>query len=115
MRAFCLLLMTIFISGCAIHKKGFSRTDSYDAVKVDQMSGNNVSWKAFQRTILCLNARRKTRVISSLTNTAVVVTTNVSLRDVTNLTVTVIANQSRTFATNIIPQAPLSVMATNEP
>lgn len=107
------------MSGCvAAKRQGISHIDEYDSVKIDQMVGNHVSGRVFERTIVCLNARRETRQAPTVTNQTVTWLTNVSLMTVTNQTVTVVTNQSRTVATNEIAQpapAPTSVTATNEP
>ena len=82
------------------------------------MVGNNISGSVFERTILCLNARRETRLIAALTNQSITVLTNISLSTLTNQIITVVTNQSRTLATNQVA-APASVQArltpTNEP
>lgn len=65
-------LVAALLAGCAgVHKRGTSRIDEYDAVQVDQMVGNNVTRKVFEKTILCLNARRETRTLYAITNQTV--------------------------------------------
>lgn len=104
--------------GCASNRKqGVSRLDDYESVRVDQMVGNNVSGRVFERTIVCLNARKETRTLDAITNLTVTLVTNFTLLPVTNLTVTLITNQSRTLATNLVAAptpAPSSIQA-NEP
>jgi hypothetical protein len=101
MRRFGLLLVAICICGCAgTKKRGVSVSDPYEAVKIDQMVGNNVSSVVFERTILCLNARRETRIITVWTNQSVALMTNVALNYVTNQTITITTNQLQTLATN---------------
>lgn len=101
------LLLTVLLCGCAgTHKRGVSYHDPYDAVRVDQMTGNNVSGAILQRTLLCLNARREARSPSPVTNVAVVFFTNVTVSFVTNQTVTMITNESRTLATNLVAAPP---------
>jgi hypothetical protein len=113
MRILFVLLMVALVSGCA-GRRYASFSDPYDVVKVDQLTGNNVSGQVFQRTILCLNARRETRAFHGATNVEVTLVTNISLVPLTNLTVTVITNQSRTLATNVVALAPLPALGTNE-
>jgi hypothetical protein len=114
-KAVCLLLVVVLISGCAGLKRTVSRTDPYDSVKIDEMVGNNLSSALFQRTILCLNARRETLRIDWVTNEAVVLLTNTTLAMITNLTVTMVTNESRTLATNqvALPPPPPSTAETN--
>src|SRR6185295_5877427 len=62
MKYLCLSLSAILLAGCAgTAKKGMSRYDDFDGVKVDQMVGNAISKGMFEKTIICLNARRETR------------------------------------------------------
>jgi hypothetical protein len=112
-----LVAVLILISGCMTKRQGASHMDPFDTVRVDQMVGNNVSVAPFQRTILCLNARRETRKADAITNQNIVIVTNIALSTVTNQTVTVVTNQTRTMATNQVvtfppPPPPPS---TNEP
>src|SRR2546422_949965 len=104
MRRFGFLLAVMLFCGCAgTHKRGASIADPYEAATIDQMTGNSVSGAVFARTIVCLNARRETRIISALTNQTVALVTNVSLNYVTNQTVTLATNQLATLATNEAP------------
>ena len=114
MRIFVSFLLAAVMVGCA-GRRYASYSDSYEAVQVVQMRGNNVSAKPVQRTILCLNARRETRMVHGFTNVNVVFVTNATVVTLTNQSITVITNLSRTLATNVIalPPAP-SVTATNE-
>ena len=98
----------ILIAGCAgTHKKGMSRYDDYDAVRVDQMVGNAVSGKVFERTIVCLNARRETRLITATTNVTISPVTNQFVNAITNQTISIATNYLVTAMTNLAPgQAP---------
>lgn len=64
------------------------------------MIGNNVSAGPFQRTIVCLNARRETRVLTLVTNQSVIQTTNLTLNWSTNITFTLSTNRQFAFSTN---------------
>lgn len=112
-KAFALLL-ALSLCGCAGGKRqGTSVSDPLDAVKIEQMSDNSISGAVFERTIVCLNARRETRWITSVTNQTVSAMTNVTLSYVTNQTVSITTNQQQTLATNIVALAPLPVGETN--
>lgn len=104
MRLLLFSLVAMLIAGCAgPDRHGYSYTDPYDSVRVDQMTGNHVSGRVLERTLVCLNARRETRLVTSVTNQIVEFLTNVVVISVTNLTVTFTTNSSRTLATNLIP------------
>jgi len=93
--------------GCSgTHKKGISRYDDYDAVKVDQMVGNNVSAATFQKTLVCLNARRESRRVTAITNTVVMPVTNATVNAITNQTISIATNLLFTTMTNLAPQLP---------
>jgi hypothetical protein len=96
----CLLL-----AGCAgRHPEGTARYDNFDSVKVEQMVGNNVSGSVFSKTIVCLNARRETRLITALTNTVVTTVTNPPvITPVTNVTITLATNFQWSTMTNLEP------------
>lgn len=101
------LLSAILLAGCSgVHKQGVSNYDDYDSVKVDQMVGNNVSGAAFQKTIVCLNARRESRRVTALTNTVVFPVTNATVLAVTNQTISVATNILFTTMTNVAPPLP---------
>ena len=71
MNKILILIAGVLLAGCAgTHPKGSSKVDEFDAVKVDQMSGNNVSRSPMQKVILCLNARRESRLVTATTNVA---------------------------------------------
>ncbi len=107
MRFFSVLLVAAMVCGCAgKQKRGARVNDPYDAVRIDQMVGNNVSAQMFERTIVCLNARRETRALTVLTNQTVALVTNVSLSYVTNLSFTISTNQQFAFATNEVAVTP---------
>src|SRR5687767_4824303 len=115
MRVILLLLVCAMAAGCiSVRKTGMAYDDEYDAVKVEQTMANSVSAKMFQKTIVCLNPRRETRRVNSLTNPVVSITTNVTLSYVTNQTITAITNLSRTFSTNLFAQPQSTKAATNE-
>jgi hypothetical protein len=107
MKTFSVFLAAILVAGCSgAHKKGISRYDDYDAVKVDQMVGNNVSGAAFQKTLVCLNARRESRRVTALTNTVVMPVTNVTVTAITNQTISIATNLLFTTMTNLAPALP---------
>ncbi len=116
MRLFSVVLLAVLVCGCAgAKKRGASMKDPYDAVRVDQMTGNHVSGQVFERTIVCLNARRETRALTVLTNQTVALVTNVSLSYVTNLSFTLSTNQQTAFATNeVAALPPLAAAEANE-
>jgi hypothetical protein len=110
MRKLGFLFVAMLFCGCAgTHKRGTSIADPYEAATIDQMTGNNVSGAVFARTIVCLNARRETRIVTALTNQTIALVTNVSLSYVTNQTVTLNTNQLATLATN---ESPVLTLAT---
>lgn len=106
-----LLLVAVLAAatGCAgTQKKGASRVDEFDAIKVDQMTGNNVAPRIMSKTIVCLNARRETRRVTTLTNVTVSTTTNVTITPVTNLTISIATNYQYSLMTNLAAlQAPI--------
>lgn len=102
------VLLSVALCGCVgAKKRGASVKDPYDGVRIDQMVGNNVSGQVFERTIMCLNARRETRTLTVLTNQSIALVTNVSLSYITNLTFTLSTNQQFSFATNEVAAVPL--------
>lgn len=106
MKNLCALLALIFLAGCTgAHKEGISLYDDFDAVKVDQMVGNNISRMTFEKTIICLNARRETRRINAVTNINVVTVTNAVVNTVTNQTVSLSTNLLFTVMTNLAAAA----------
>jgi hypothetical protein len=103
MRILAFLLAGLLLCGCTTTKKeGMHFADAYDAVDVEQMIGNRVTGGLFERTIVCLNGRRETRLLNAITNQSVVLVTNISLSYVTNQTITITSNQFQTLATNEI-------------
>jgi hypothetical protein len=107
MKILSVLFCAILLAGCSgVHKKGISRYDDYDAVKVDQMVGNNVSGAAFQKTLVCLNARRESRRVTAITNTIVTPVTNATVNAITNQTISVATNLLFTTMTNLAPPLP---------
>jgi hypothetical protein len=104
MKYFCFLLSAILLAGCAgTDKKGVSRYDEFDAVKVDQMVGNAISKGMFEKTIICLNARRETRQVTALTNVTVSPVTNYVVSAITNQTISISTNYLATTMTNVVP------------
>lgn len=112
---FCALGLAILGCGCAGTKQqGFAVCDPLEAVKIEQMTGNHVSGAVFDRTIVCLNARRETRWVTAVTNQTIAVLTNIALNYLTNQTVSLTTNQQQTLATNLVA-APPRVADTNAP
>jgi hypothetical protein len=105
MKNLSIFLCAVTLAGCSgVHRKGISRYDTYDAAMVDQMVGNNISGKPFQKTILCLNARRETRQVASVTNVQIMTLTNQTVSSVTNQTISFSTNYLVTAMTNLAPQ-----------
>ena len=106
MKHLCLSLCVALLAGCAgTAKKGMSRYDDFDAVKVDQMVGNAISKAMFEKTIICLNARRETRQITAITNVTVTSVTNQVVNAITNQT---ISSSTNSFVTTVTsPTAPV--------
>lgn len=102
-RGVLLLTVAFLAGGCAgVKKQGVAVNDPLDAVRIEQMTGNHVSGAMFERTVVCLNARRETRWLTAVTNQSVAVLTNVSLTWVTNVTISLATNQQQTVATNLV-------------
>jgi len=100
----------LLLVGCAgTHKKGTSHYDPYDGVIVDQMVGNNVSGKVFEKTIVCLNARRESRRVTAVTNISVATVTNAIVSSITNQTVSQATNYVVTVMTNVTPLLPATL------
>ncbi len=98
-------LLPLLLLGCAgAHKQGVSMTDPFEGVRIEQMSGNAVSGRVFERTILCLNARREVWPPRPTTNLTVSLVTNLVVTQVTNRVVTLSTNQSATLSTNLAPR-----------
>jgi hypothetical protein len=107
MKIFSAFLSAVLLTGCSgVHKKGVSIYDEYDAVKVDQMVGNNVSIAPFQKTLVCLNARRESRRVTAVTNSVVAPVTNFVVMAITNQTISVSTNLLYTSMTNVAPLQP---------
>lgn len=114
MKNLILLLLAIALAGCTgTSPKGTARFDEYDAVKIEQMVGNNVSRRVFQKTIICLNARREAREITALTNSLVTSVTNQAVNAVTNLTISISTNLLYTSMTSLA-SAPSTTPAAGE-
>jgi hypothetical protein len=108
MKILCVVLGAVLLTGCAgTQRKGISRYDTYDATVVDQMVGNNIGGKAFQKTILCLNARRESRQVTSVTNVQIATVTNQTVVSSTNQTISLSTNFLFTAMTNLAPQPPV--------
>jgi len=102
MKNFCLLFGVILLAGCAgTQRTGISRYDDYDAVKIDQMVGNNVSGAIFESTLVCLNARRESRLVTAATNATITSATNRTVQAFTNQTVSMATNYLVTVMTNL--------------
>jgi hypothetical protein len=98
----------VLLCGCLGPKKsGQSQLDAFDAVRIDQMTGNNVSGAPFQRTLFCLNARRETHRLSAVTNQVVTLVTNPVVSFTTNVYSASASNTVITLATNQMPLAPV--------
>jgi len=109
MRLMVMVVLAVVLAGCASAKKrGVRATDAFESAQVDQMVGNAVSGQVFERTVLCLNARREARPARPATNWVVSIVTNVTVSFVTNQSVTISTNQSRTLATNTVPPLPVT-------
>ena len=107
MKKLTLLLLVISLAGCTgTSPKGSARFDEFDAVTIEQMVGNNVSARPFQKTIICLNARRESREITALTNSLITSVTNHVVNAVTNQTVLVSTNLLYTSMTNLASALP---------
>ena len=107
MKIFTVILCAALLAGCkGTHPKGTARFDDYDSLKIEQMTGNNVSGAVFAKTIVCLNARRETRSLVAVTNSTVVVFTNQVINAITNQTVSIATNLMVTSMTNLSPALP---------
>ena len=107
MKNFCVLLALAMLTGCTgAHKEGISRYDDFDAVKIDQMVGNNISGTTFEKTIICLNARRESRRVTAVTNANIATVTNSVVTAVTNQTISLSTKLLYTVMTNLTAQTP---------
>ena len=105
MKILCVSLALALLVGCTgAHKEGISRYDDFDAVKIDQMVGNNISGTTFEKTIICLNARRESRRVTAVTNMNVTTITNPVVAAVTNQTISLSTNLLYTVMTNLAAQ-----------
>jgi hypothetical protein len=96
-----------WVAGCAgTHPTGTAHYDDYDSVNVEQMVGNNVSGRVFQKVVVCLNARRETRGVTAITNTVVTAMTNQEVHTITNQIVSIATNFLVTIMTNLAPAVP---------
>lgn len=112
MKNFCAFLALLFLVACGgVHKQGVSLYDDYDTVRVDQMVGNNITGTTFTKVILCLNARRETRVVHGITNVTVTPFTNLTVIALTNQTISVATNFQITAMTNLVPPIALGPAA----
>ncbi len=104
MQRFLLIGLALGLAGCALpRRKGVSHVDPYDSVKVDQMVGNYVHETILAKTVLGLNARRETRLLTALTNVNVVNVTNPVVVATTNQIVSLSTNYTVTRMTNATP------------
>lgn len=108
MKIFTVIVCAALLAGCrGAHPKGTARFDDYDSLKIEQMTGNNVSRAVFAKTIVCLNARRETRRVVAVTNSTTSIFTNQAVHAITNQTVSVATNLMVTSMTNLSPALPL--------
>jgi hypothetical protein len=114
---FILTAAVVGLAGCAVfEKKSSAWNDPFEQVNVAQMVGNNVSRAPLQRTILCLNARRETRVITAETNVVVHYQTNQVVSYLTNYSINSVTNLQANLSTNqLTPVAPPLPVDTNDP
>ncbi|MCX8154894.1 MAG: hypothetical protein N3J91_00345 [Verrucomicrobiae bacterium] len=114
---FLLSAAAVTLTGCAVFKdKSRAWNDPFEQVKVAQMVGNNVSRAPLQRTILCLNARRETRIITGETNVVVTYYTNQVVTYQTNYSINSVTNLQANLSTNqLAPVAPPLPVDTNDP
>lgn len=119
MQKICLVLASavLLVSGCAVfEKKSGAWNDPFEQVKVAQTVGNNVSRAPLQRTILCLNARRETRIFTGETNVVVTYHTNQVVSYTTNYSINSVTNLQANVSTNqLAPVAPPLPVDTNDP
>ena len=97
------------LAGCTgVHRTGTSRVDAFDAIQVDQMTGNQIDPRPLSRSVLCLNARRETRWITEASHVTVTSVTNLAITPVTNVTVSIATNYQYTVMTNLsaLPPGP---------
>ena len=64
------------------------------------MVGNNVSQTILAKTVVCLNARRESRLITALTNITVTSVTNRAVQATTNQTISIATNYLVSTMTN---------------
>lgn len=105
------------LTGCAVfEKKSSAWNDPFEQVKVAQTVGNQVSRAPLQRTILCLNARRETRVVTGETNVVITYLTNQVVTYLTNYSLNSVTNLQANLSTNqLAPVAPPLPVDTNDP
>ncbi|HEY2952512.1 MAG TPA: hypothetical protein VGK40_08020 [Verrucomicrobiae bacterium] len=116
MKILCLIVCSALLAGCTgTHRKGVSRNDAYDAMTIDQMVGNNVSRAVFEKTIVCLNARRESRRVTTVTNVAVTMVTNVTVNAITNQTISIATNVLAQSMTNLASVLTALTPAPGEP
>jgi len=102
-----LFLCAVLLCGCSSpNKRGTSRLDVFEAARIDQMTGNNVSGMVFQRTLFCLNARRETHRVPAVTNQVVSFHTNRVVSWTTNVYSASSTNAVSTLATNQLTLPP---------
>jgi hypothetical protein len=113
MKNFLLGVFLLLLCGCAGPKRGAAFMDAFEGVRVVQMSGNNISSSPMQRSLLCLNARRETRLVNSITNQLVTWLTNRSISSFTNVSSTSATNSTAILITNQLPLVASERVATN--
>lgn len=116
-KVFILSAVAAVLTGCAVfQKKSSAWNDPFEQVKVAQTVGNQVSRAPLQRTILCLNARRETRVLAGETNVVVTYLTNQVVTYQTNYSINSVTNLQANLSTNqLTPVAPPLPVDTNDP
>lgn len=111
MKNLILILLAVAFAGCSgPSPKGSARFDQYDAVKIEQMTGNTISRRPLQKTIVCLNARRESRAITAVTNNIITAVTNQAVNAITNLTISISTNVVYSTMTNLSPAQPVAAI-----
>jgi len=99
-------LAVLIFNGCVNPNRRASYKDDFEEVKVDQVVGNNIALRVFEKTIVCLNPRTETRTPGTTTNLVVTARTNYSVQILTNQLVSISTNLTYSYATNQLPPPP---------
>jgi hypothetical protein len=110
MKFIYLFLIPLVLIGCTNPNRKASYKDEFEAVKVDQVVGNNIALRLFEKTIVCLNPRREIRVPAVATNQVVTSRTNYSVQMITNQIVMIVTNLNHSYSTNQLPPPPPPVV-----